>query len=257
MTKGTKAPAAKGKWSAPLALPPRLRRPADRLRRLLRTARLSLELLLGRRLLLFAVVDLLAVLAALTSMLLGAGDEPEAVWSGVVLPPFLLLGLPALSGVVEVERRAGCLDLALTTPAAEGYFLRRVASVCGVLCLQGWLLMGIDWLHESGAGFPLLPVLAQVAIHSLFLGAAALFWAVRLKSGGAVWLASMGIVLLFSRWFFAVPIPDRHFGVFNAWLPGPEESLSWLGGALVLGAAALILFLYARRRLRRPETLVS
>ena len=246
-----------GSLQRPLILPSGLRLAADRLRRLLRTTRLSLELLLGRRLLLFAVVDLLAVMAALTSMLLGEGDEPAAVWSGIVLPPFLLLGLPALSGVVEVERRAGCLDLALTTPAAEGYFLRRVASVCGVLCLQGWTLMGIDWLHEGGAGFPLISVFLQVAILSLFLGAAALFWAVRLKSGGAVWLAAMGTVLAFSPWFFRSPIPDRHFGVFNGWLPGPEESLSWLGGALVLGAATLILFLYARRRLRRPETLVS
>ena len=246
-----------GTFRKPLSLPRGLGRWADRLRRLLRTTRLSLELLLGRRLWVFAAVDLLAVLAALFSMLLGTGDEPAAVWSGIVLPPFLLLGLPALSGVVEVERRAGCLDLALTTPAAEGYFLRRVASVCGVLCLQGWLLMGIDWLHEGGKGFPLLVVLVQVVIHSLFLGAAALFWAVRLKSGGAVWLASMGTVLAFSRWFFQSPIPDRHHGAFNGWLPGPEESLSWLGGALVLGAATLILFLYARRRLRRPETLVS
>ncbi|HEV7670747.1 MAG TPA: hypothetical protein VGS22_19685 [Thermoanaerobaculia bacterium] len=247
----------KGTLKTPLSLPPRLRKPAERLRRLLRTTRLSLELLLGRRLLMFAVVDFLVVGAALIAMLLGSGDEPQAVWSGVVLPPFLLLGLPALSGIVEVERRAGCLDLALTTPAAEGYFLRRVASVCGVLCVQGWLLMGFDWLYEGGAGFPLLSVLMQVPIISLFLGATALFWAVRLKSGGAVWLASMGTVLAFSRWFFANPIPDRHQGVFNAWLPGPEESLSWLGGALVLGAATLILFLYARRRLRRPETLVS
>jgi hypothetical protein len=246
-----------GTLRAPLSLPPGLRQPAARLRRLLRTTRLSLELLLGRRLLLFAAVDFLAVMAALLSMLLGAGDEPAAVWSGVVLPPFLLLGLPALSGLVEVERRAGCLDLALTAPNAEAYFLRRVASVCGVLCAQGWLLMGIDWLHEGGAGFPLLTVFVQVAILSLFLGAAALFWAVRLKSGGAVWLAAMGTVLAFSRWFFLSPIPDRHHGVFNGWLPGPEESLSWSGGALVLGAATSILFLYARRRLRRPEMLVS
>lgn len=246
-----------GQWTAPLSLPPGLRKPADRLRRLVRTTRLSLELLLGRRLLLFAAVDVLVVVAALLSMLLGSGNEPQAVWSGVVLPPFLVLGLPALSGLVEVERRAGCLDLALTTPAAEGYFLRRVASVCGVLCIQGWLLMGIDWLYEGGKGFPLLAVVVQVAIVSLFLGAAALFWAVRLKSGGAVWLASMATVLAFSRWFFANPVPDRHFGEGNGWLPGLEESLSWLGGVLVLGAAALILFLYARRRLRRPETLLS
>lgn len=232
------------------------RRLIPRARRLLRTVRLSLELLLGRRLLLFAGVDLLVVGGAFMAMLLGDGDAPEAVWAGVVLPPFLLLGLPALSGLVDLERRAGCLDLALTAPAAEGYFLRRVGSVCAVLCAQGWLLMGLDWLYERGS-FPLLSVLVQVLLLCLFLGAAALFWAVRLKSGGAVWLASMGTVVALGRWFFFSPIPDRVHGVFNPLLPGLEESLPWLASAAVLGAATLILFLYARRRLRRPETMIS
>jgi hypothetical protein len=234
----------------------RTRRAIDRLRRLGRTIRLSLELLLGRRLLLFAGIDLLVVGGAFFSMLLGDGDAPEAVWSGVVLPPFLLLGLPALSGLVDLERRAGCLDLALTTPAAEGYFLRRVLAVCGVLCVQGCFLMVVDWLYED-SGFPLLSVLLQVVVLSAFLGAAALFWAVRLKTGGAVWLGSMATVLALGRWFFFNPIPDRVHGVFNGWLPGLEESLPWLASAAVLSAATLILFLYARRRLRRPETMIS
>jgi len=234
----------------------RMRGLTAKARRLLRTVRLSLELLLGRRLLLFAGVDLLIVGGAFMAMLLGDGDAPEAVWSGVVLPPFLLLGLPALSGVVDLERRAGTLDLALTTPAAEGYFLRRAGSVCGVLCLQGWLLMGVDWLYEGG-GFPLLSVLLQTAVICLFLGAAALFWAVRLKSGGAVWLATMGTVLALGPWFFFNPIPNRVSGVFNPLLPGLEESLPWLASTAVLSAATLILFLYARRRLRRPETMIS
>jgi len=226
------------------------------LRPLLRTARLSLELLLGRRLLLFAGVDLLVVGFAIFAMLVGDGNAPEAVWAGVVLPPFLLLGLPALSGMVDLERRAGCLDLALAAPAAERYFLRRAATVCGVLCLQGWLLMGLDWLYE-GAKFPLLEPLVQTAAVSLFLGAAALFWAVRLKSGGAVWLASMATALVLGRWFFFTPIPDRQLAVFGALLPGAEPSLPWLGSLAVLAAATVILFLYARRRLRRPETMIS
>jgi hypothetical protein len=228
----------------------------ERLRHLLRTARLSLELLLGRRLLLFAGVDLLVVLGAVLMVLLGDGDAPEAVWAGVVLPPFLLLGLPALSGIVDLERRAGCLDLALAAPAAEGYFLRRAGTVCAVLCLQGWLLMGLDWVYE-GAKFPLLAVLLQVVAVSLFLGATALFWAVRLKSGGAVWLASMGTSLALGRWFFFNPVPDRNVAVYNALLPGGEDALSWLGSLGVLAAATAILFLYARRRLRRPETMIS
>jgi hypothetical protein len=228
----------------------------DRLARLARTMRLSLELLLGRRLLLFAAVDALVLVAAILTMLLGSADEPGAVWSSVVLPPFLLLGLPALAGMVDLERRAGCLDLALTTPAAESYFLRRAGSVCAVLCAQGWLVMGIDWLHEGGK-LPLLSVLLQVAVLSLFLGAASLFWAVRLKSAGAVWLASMGTVLALGRWFFFNPVPDRQFVAFGPLLPGLEGAQSWLASVAVLSAAAAILFLYARRRLRRPETMIS
>ena len=231
-------------------------RTIDRLRRSLRTARLALELLLGRRLLLFAGVDLLVVGGAVFVMFLGAGDAPEAVWAGVVLPPFLLLGLPALSGMVELERRAGCLDLALSTPAAESYFLRRAVAVCGVLCAQGWLLMGIDWLYE-GCKFPILAVLIQVVAVSVFLGTAALFWAVRLKSAGAVWLAGMGTVLALGRWFFFNPIPDRQLAAYGRLLPGLEPSLPWLSSVAVLTAAAAILFLYARRRLRRPETMIS
>jgi hypothetical protein len=227
-----------------------------RLRHLLRTVRLSLELLLGRRLLLFAVVDLLVVLGAVLMVLLGEGDAPEAVWSGVVIPPFLLLGLPALSGIVDLERRAGCLDLALAAPAAEGYFLRRAAVVCGLLCLQGWLLMALDWIYE-GAKFPLLAVLLQVALVSLFLGAAALFWAVRLKSGGAVWMASMGTALALGRWFFFNPVPDRQLAAYGPLLPYGEDALPWLGSLAVLAASTAILFLYARRRLRRPETMIS
>jgi hypothetical protein len=227
-----------------------------RLDRLAQRTRLTLELLLGRRLLLFAVVDLLVVGGALLAMLLGAGDEPSAVWSGVVLPPFLLLGLPALSGTVDVERRAGCLDLALSVPAAERYFLRRAGAVCGLLWVQGSLLMGADWLHES-AGFPLLSVLVQVAAVSLFLGAASLFWAVRLKTSGAVWLASMATLLALGRWFFFNPVPDLIFGKGGALLPRGEDALAWLGSLGVLVPAAAILFLYARRRLRRPETMIS
>lgn len=224
--------------------------------RFARRTRLALELLLGRRLLLFVAVDLLVVGAAVLAMLLGEGDEPAAVWSGVVLPPFLLLGLPALAATVDMERRAGCLDLALAAPASEKYFVRRTAAVCTVLWAQGSLLMLVDWLHES-AGFPLLSVVVQAAVVSLFLGAASLFWAVRLKTSGAVWLASMATLLVLGRWFFFNPVPDLLFGKHGALLPWGEDAIAWLGSLGVLIPATAILFLYARRRLRRPETMIS
>jgi hypothetical protein len=221
----------------------------------LRGVRLSLELLLGRRLWLFAGIDAVVVLGAVLGMLLGDGGEPAGIYSWVILMPFLLLGLPALSGLVAVERRAGCLDLALSVPGAVGYFVRRAAAVCGVLAVQGWVLTVADWLYED-RGFPLLAPLAQIAAVSFLLGALALFWAVRLKTAGAVWLASMATLLALRPWFFRNPIPEIYFSQFGPWLPGADEALPWLGSLAVLGTAATLFSLYARRRLRRPESML-
>jgi hypothetical protein len=226
------------------------------MRNALRATRLSLELLLGRRLLLFALIDLAVLLFALLSMLLGDGGTPAGIYSWVVLMPFLLLGLPALSGIVEVERRAGCLDLALSSPGAVGYFVRRAAAVCGVLAAQGWTLTLLDWLYE-GRSFPLLAPLAQITLALFLLGALALFWAVRLKTAGAVWLASMITLVALRPWFFRNPIPDRYFSKSGgAWLPGLDDALPWLGSLAVLATAATLFSLYARRRLRRPESML-
>ncbi|HEX6864923.1 MAG TPA: hypothetical protein VF414_18975, partial [Thermoanaerobaculia bacterium] len=67
-----------------------------RLRAALRPIRLSLELLLGKKLVLFAVVDAIVVLMCLLDMLLDAPGEPSEIYRSVVLVPFLLLGIPAL-----------------------------------------------------------------------------------------------------------------------------------------------------------------
>lgn len=225
------------------------------MRSALRGVRLSLELLLGRRLWLFAGINAVVVLAAVLGMLLGDGGEPAGIYTWVILLPFLLLGLPALSGLVEVERRAGCLDLALSVPGAVGYFVRRAAAVCGVLAVQGWVLTVADWLYED-RGFPLLAPLAQIAAVAFLLGALALFWAVRLKTAGAVWLASMATLLALGPWFFRNPIPEIYFSQFGPWLPGADEALPWLGSLAVLGTAATLFSLYARRRLRRPESML-
>lgn len=226
--------------------------------RWLRTLRLTLELLLGRRFALFLLADLFLVGQAFLSMLLNTDGDAAALYPGVVLVPCLTLGPFALAGLVELERRAGCLDLALSSPSSEGYFLRRVGSVCAFLCAQGWLVMLLAWvLTTTGRRFPLLPVLAQIALVSAFLGAVSLFWAVRLASAGAVWLASVATAVLLGRWFFNNPVPDRLFGAYNAWIFGADEALAWLPAAGVLAASSLVFFLYARRRLRRPESLIS
>jgi hypothetical protein len=217
--------------------------------------RSSLELLLGRRLWLFAAIDALVILSQLLNALLGDGGEPAGVYTWVILLPFLLLGLPALSGIVEVERRAGCLDLALSTPGTVGYFVRRAAAVCGFLTVQGWAIAVADWLYED-RGFPLLAVLVQIAVVAFVVGALALFWAVRLKTAGAVWLASMVTLVALRPWFFRNPVPASPFTQFGAWLPGRDEALGWLGSLAVLATAATLFSLYARRRLRRPESML-
>jgi hypothetical protein len=223
---------------------------------MLRTLRTTLDLLLGRRLKLFAVADALVVGWTFVAMLLDAGDEPQAVYRQVVLVPLLILGLPALAGLVEVERRAGCLDLALSAPAVERYFLRRAVAVSSLMAVQGWVLILVTWFHEE-RWFPLLSCLVQVVVVSAFLGALALFWAVRLKTAGGVWLASIATTIALQRWFFHNPVPDRHFGVHAALFPREEALLDWTVSVAVLGAATVLLYFYARRRLRRPETMIA
>lgn len=219
----------------------------------LRAARLSLSLLAGRRLWLFAAADAVALVWGLLTALV-AGGEPAAVYRGVVLLPLVLLALPLAGDALAVERRAGCLEVALAAPRAEVYFLRRVAAVAGVATAQGWAVMGLLWLVDRS--FPLLSVLAQVALVTAFAVAAALFWAVRLRTAGGVWLASLASVAVAGRWFFFDPIPQRLFSESGRWLPVGWDAARWAGAAAVLAGGAVLFTLYARRRLRRPELLL-
>lgn len=226
------------------------------MRDLLRSTLLSLRLLLGRRLGLFAAIDALVVGISVLQMLLeGEGDGAE-LYRFVFLVPALVLALPALAGMVDLERRAGCLDLALSSPSAEGYFLRRAGAVCAVTAAQGWLVVLLGWVI-NGFSFPVVAPIVQVVMVSAFLGAVSLFWAVRLKTAGGVWLASMVTLALLGKWFFFNPVPPRFGAQYGAFLPGAEESLAWLGSVAVLAAGSALFFLYARRRLRRPELILS
>lgn len=226
------------------------------MRRLFRSIRLSLSLLLGRRLVLFAVIDALVVGALLLQMLLESDADAADLYRYAFLLPSLILALPALAGLVDLERRAGCLDLALSAPAAEAYFVRRAGAVCAVMAAQGEAVILAGWL-VGGFGFPLLAPSIQIVVVSLFLGAVSLFWAVRLRTSGAVWLASAVTVAAMSPWFFTNPIPQRFKAHYGALLPGAEESLPWLRSLAILAVGAALFYLYARRRLRRPERMLS
>lgn len=226
------------------------------MRDLLRSMRLSLSLLLGRRLVLFLGVDILVVGYLLLTMLLESEAHAGDLYRYAFLFPSLLLALPALAGLVDLERRAGCLDLALSAPAAEAYFVRRAGAVCAVIAVQGYLVMILGWLLND-FGFPLLAPLIQIVVISLFLATVSLFWAVRLRTSGAVWLASAVTVAAMSPWFFTNPIPDRLKAHYGSLLPGAEESLPWLRSLAILAVGAALFYLYARRRLRRPERMLS
>ncbi|HEY4562822.1 MAG TPA: hypothetical protein VIJ36_07570 [Thermoanaerobaculia bacterium] len=226
------------------------------MRDLFRSIRLSLSLLLGRRLVLFAVIDGLVVGLLLLQMLLESEGDAGDIYRYAFLLPSLILALPALAGLVDLERRAGCLDLALSAPAAEAYFVRRAGAVCAVMAAQGEIVILLGWFL-GGFGFPLLAPLTQILVVSLFLGAVSLFWAVRLRTSGAVWLASAVTVAAMSPWFFTNPIPDRLKAHYGALLPGAEESLPWLRSLAILAVGAALFYLYARRRLRRPERMLS
>ncbi len=226
------------------------------MRDLPRSLLLSLRLLLGRRLGLFAAIDALVLGGSLLTMLLESEGEPGDLYRSIFLYPSLLLALPALAGIVDLERRAGCLDLALSSPSAEGYFLRRAGAVCAVAALQGWVMMLLGWV-VYGFSFPILAPLVQILAVSLFFGAVSLFWAVRLQTAGGVWLATVVTLAVLGKWFFFNPIPPRFGAKFGPFLPGAEAALPWLASVAVLAAGSALFFLYARRRLRRPELILS
>lgn len=218
--------------------------------------RLALELQVGGRWLLFLALDLVLVLQGVYVALAEPGDVYQRIWVLAFLVPLLGLEVPLLSDVVALERRAGCLDLALSVPASELYFVRRILTLEGFVFFQGLLLMLVTWI-VSGGSFPLLPVLLQAGATVFVVGAVVLFWAVRSKEPGGVWLASLVTLSLLSPWLLANPVPTPYHAEGGAWLPGPWEGLSFLYRLVVLVASGIVLFTYARRRLRRPESLAG
>ena len=102
----------------------------------------------------------------LLTMLLESEARPAEVYTYVFLIPSLILALPAMAGMVDLERQAGCLDLALSAPSAEAYFVRRAAAVCLLAALQGGLIMLVCWLY-FGFSFPILAALLERMAHAL------------------------------------------------------------------------------------------
>jgi hypothetical protein len=221
-----------------------------------RSIYLALRFLLGRRLGLFAAIDALVIGYLVLLMLLDPEGNRIEVYRFLFLYPSVVLALPTLAGIVDLERKAGCLDLALSTPNAEGYFLRRAGAVCVLVAAQGTLLTLFGWFLGEHA-FPLLPSLLQILVVSAFLGAVSLFWAVRLRTSGGVWLASAVTVAAMGRWFFFDPTAHETGAAHRPFLSSLEDALPWLASTAALSLGAALFYLYARRRLRRPERMLS
>ena len=228
--------------------------PPERLYAALKQAYYAFQLLLDRRLWLYLLGDafflFVGLLEAIDSM--GGGDWLNRIYPRIVVMPMLVLGLPAMSGVLALERRAGSLDLALAVPSTERYFLRRIAPICLFMTVQGWivLLLATD-------GWELLRALYQSTATVALLGALTLFWAVRLKTSGAVLVASVVTVGLLSPWIFYSPSTPFVEGTPQEFLGIRLDMLAWSWKAAVQTFAAVIFFLYARTRLKRPESMLA
>lgn len=234
---------------------------------LLARGRYAFELLLERRLWLFAVADLALVTRGLFAALLGSGRLDE-LYRSMAVEPTLILAVPVLAGVVALERRAGSLDLALAAPSTELYFLRRVVPVCGFFVVQAWLLTLAAYLTVLESRFPsyllstrgalVLPVLLHTLLVALLVAAVTLFWASRLATAGATMAASFATLFALSRWIFSSPVVGE-LGLPATWwlgvFPGALVALAW--NLAVLALAAALFYLYARQRLRRPETVLA
>lgn len=240
---------------------------SETLASLVRQGGYAIDLLLDRLFWLFAVADAVVILQLLVSALLGGG-RLESLYLSMAIWPMILLGIPALAGVVALERRAGSLDLALAVPSTELYFVRRVAPVAGLLIVQGWLLTLVTLVivHEGGVlayvlsarGLALLPAVLHTAEVGLLVGAVALFWASRIATTGGVLVASFATVFALAKWVLANPIVHETGPRGDWWLglvPGPVLVVVW--NLAVIALAAVLFYLYARARLRRPEAMLA
>jgi hypothetical protein len=213
----------------------------------------SLSLLTERRLAMFIALDVLFVLPSVIVSVSGGNDVASEFYLPMFLIPAILIAVPMLGDTVAVERRSGTLDLAMTSPGANTYFERRVGAVAALLVAQGWIAVLINRL--AGEPFPVSGPLLQMVIVACFIAAAALNWSVRMRTSGAVVFATYASILAFSPWFFSNPVhPPQFKGLGPMALP---DYIEYFKANVILAAAALIFYLYARQRLSRPELIIT
>lgn len=212
----------------------------------------SVALLTERRAVLYVLLDCMFLFAGFMAGLESSTTNGSAMWLPFFVMPALVVGVPMLADTVAVERRSGTLDLALTSPGARFYFERRVLSICTLIVAQGWIAMLLTRIFMDR--FPLAGPFAQAVSVALFIGAATLNWAVRLRTAGAVMFATYLTALAFSPWLFSNPVhtPESMNGPMTA-----MQMFEWLQNNLVLITTAAVFYAYARQRLMRPEQIIT
>ena len=233
---------------------------------ILRQSAYAFELLLERRIWLFAIADFIVILQGLLTALLGTG-RLEQIYTSMVLVPIVLLGVPVLSSSIALERRAGSLDLALASASTERYFLRRTLPVCLFLVVQAWSLLAVAYgvVHEHlifdylrHKGHLVVPVVLHCALVGIMTGAVTLFWASRISSAGGTMVASFATMAILGKWVFLSPFVEG-FGPSGTWILGvlPPILLHLVWNLGVLALTTVLFYLYARERLRRPELMLA
>lgn len=221
------------------------------IRSVLTRMKMSVMLLVERRVLLFTVIDCAFLFFGFSAALMGSGYASQ-FYPFLFLAPALLLGVPMLADCVAVERRSGTLDLALTSPSAGWYFERRIASGCALVLLQGWLTIVL--MRAVSEPFAVRWAMAQMVVVTTFLGATVLNWAVRLRTSGGVVIATYATTLVFAPWFFSNPVRSGY--EFQREMDA-ADILEWATNNVVLLGAAVIFTMYAAQRLMRPEEIVQ
>jgi hypothetical protein len=206
--------------------------------------RLSVALLVERRAGLYLVADGFVLFGILVGVL--AGEDPAQFYLAV-LAPCILLGVPILGDAVALERRAGSLDLALSSPGAGFYFEWRVGLFCGVMAVQCGFLLAV--IRVGVAPFAVAPALVQSCLSCALIGAAALFWSTHLRGAGAIAFATYLTLAGLGPWLLGNPIYTLPMRL--------DDVVDWFKANVVLALTAIVLYLYARRRLARPERILS
>lgn len=224
----------------------------DSARSFVRSTALSVNLLMGRGVWKYAILDSVLILGCLTAALFSIDDSSAgALFRFAVVVPLLVFGVPLLANVVDLERRAGTLDIALTSRGARFYFEQRAFGLVSIFFVQSVVVVLILRLLLA---FHLWPPLVQAANVCLFVGCAGLLWGVMLRSAGAAMIATWATSLAFAKWLFSSPI----FRFDD--ISGPmdrTEFLTWGSANLVIVVAALVFYLYTIRKLSRPEEILQ